>query len=293
MRKNITKFGLTAGGLLAISAVPSLANHSWSDYHWEKTGSEITIPLIDNTTGVWQQSSPFGSGNFVAVAKSDWNISEHINSPLTTGNADPSCPLRLSEIHVCNDAYGDTGWVGIASISISRGKNRHIVAGVTKLNDTYFDLPYYNTPTWRQLVTCQEIGHDYGLGHQNEDFNTDLTTSCMEYTDQPSGNERPDSHDYEQLNLIYTHSHGGDDTSGPGPGKGGGNGGGKGKPLGVVGNTPADWGAPISKDAQGRPNVYRREMNGYEILTHVTWAIGEGPETHSETSRFRVIEFNR
>jgi hypothetical protein len=289
MPKNITRFGLTAGGLLAIAAVPSLASHSWSDYHWEMTGTEITIPVIDNTTGAWQQSSPFGSGgNYVAVANADWNGANNLNSPLSTGTADPSCPLRLSEIHVCNDAYGDTGWVGIASISISRGKNRHIVAGVTKLNDTYFDRQYYDTPTWRQLVTCQEIGHDYGLGHQNENFEADLTESCMEYTSEPAGNERPDSHDLDMLNLIYAHSHGGDDTSGPGPG----NGGGKGKKLGVVGNTPADWGTPIAKDAKGRANVYRRDMNGYEILTHVTWAIGEGPETHRENSRFRVIEFN-
>lgn len=291
MRKTLTTLGFAAGGILVISAVPSLASHSWSDYHWERTDIEVAIPVIDNTTGVWQQSSPFGSGNYVSVANADWNNSDYLNSPLSSGNADPSCPLRLSEIHVCNDAYGDTGWVGIASISVSRGRYSHIVAGVTKLNDTYFDLPYYNTDTWRQLVTCQEIGHDYGLGHQNEDFNTDVTNSCMEYTSQPSGNERPDGHDYEMLNLIYSHSHGGGDTSGPG--RGGGNGGAKGKKLGLVGNTPAEWGTPIGGDAQGRPNVYRREMNGYEIITHVTWAIGEGPETVRKNSRPRVIDLTR
>ncbi len=47
---------------------------------------------------------------------------------------------------------------------------------------------------------CQEIGHDFGLDHQDEsgaDFNT-----CMDYSnalDNPS----PNAHDYEQLETIY------------------------------------------------------------------------------------------
>ena len=228
--------------------------------------------MIDNTTGVW--------GPYVVVANADWNESVYINSPLSQGTADPSCPLALSEFHVCNDNYGATGWVGLASISVQRGRSGHIRAGVTKLNDYYFNMSYYDDATWRQLVTCQEIGHDYGLGHQNENFSTDSTYSCMEYTNQPAGNEHPDSHDYDMLEQIYSHSHGDDSTSGPSPGNGNGNG--RGKKLGVVGNTPDDWGNPIASDAQGRPNVFKREMNGHEIITHVTWAIGEGPEGHHE-----------
>ena len=54
-------------------------------------------------------------------------------------------------------------------------------------------------------MTCQEIGHDYGLGHQDEDFSTDATSSCMEYTSIPAGNEHPDAHDYNQLLSVYNH----------------------------------------------------------------------------------------
>ncbi|WP_428027382.1 hypothetical protein, partial [Altererythrobacter sp.] len=119
---------------------------------------------------------------------------------------------------------------------------------------------------------------NYGLGHQNEDFNTHLTSSCMEYTSDPVGNEHPDGHDYDQLDTIYNHvddtSGGGSSSGGPGNGKGGG----KGKKLGIEsGNSPAEWGKAIAQDASGRDSVYARNVNGYTVITHVTWAIGEGP----------------
>nr|WP_137676560.1 hypothetical protein [Parerythrobacter lutipelagi] len=258
------KVVLAAGvGLAAVAAVPAVATHAWNNYHWERTGAEVTVPVIDNTTGIWAQR------NHTQLAVNDWNQSTVIQAPYSRGNADPSCAAVAGQIHVCNDNYGNTGWLGIASISVGRGRDSHITAGITKLNDFYFDQAQYNNDTWRQLVTCQEIGHDYGLGHQNEDFSTDLTTSCMEYTSQPAGNESPDAHDYEMLLDIYAHSDGGGS---------GGPGGGKGKPKKFdAGNSPSDWGRAVAFDAKGRPNVYQRVQGNEIIVTHVTWAIGEGP----------------
>jgi hypothetical protein len=264
--KSINRKAVLCVGFAAATAVavPAIASHAWSNYHWERTGAEVTVPVIDNTTGIW------ASRNHTGTAVADWNQSVVIQAPLMRGNADPSCPAVGGEIHVCNDNYGDTGWLGIASISISRGRSSHITAGITKLNDFYFNQPTYNNDTWRQLVTCQEIGHDYGLGHQNEDFGSDLTQSCMEYTSAPAGNEHPDFHDYEMLVDIYAHSDGG-----------GGGGGGKGKPNKFeAGNSPSDWGRAVAFDAKGRPNVYQRVQGNEIIVTHVTWAIGEGPKAH-------------
>lgn len=274
INRNTWIFAAIAGAAAAV-AVPVMANHSWGSYHWSTTDNVVRIPVFDHTSGVWQNPSPFGSGNFVRVAVDDWNGSPNIQSTLTVAAPDAACPLYANEIHVCNGAYGDTGWVGIASISVSRGRSSHIVAGVTKLNDTYFNDPYYNNTTWRQLVTCQEIGHDYGLGHQNENFSTDLTTSCMEYTSVPSGNEHPNDHDMEQLALIYGHDGGDGGTTDPAPGPG--NKGGK-KKLGVVGDGPSDWGQAVAFDAQGRANVFKRSTASYDIITHVTWAVGEGAD---------------
>ena len=39
-------------------------------------------------------------------------------------------------VRICNLAYGNTGWLGLASISLD--SNGHIVKGYTKLDDTYF-----------------------------------------------------------------------------------------------------------------------------------------------------------
>lgn len=252
---------------------PLLANHSWATYAWNFDGvNPVSAPVVNNTDSGWS--------GYVETAVADWNASPAIEAPLEYGN-NSSCSFVTGTIQVCNGNYGSNGWLGLASIAISGGK---IVAGTAKLNDYYFDQDRYNTYSWRQLVTCQEIGHDYGLGHQNEDFNTDATKSCMEYTRLPEGNEHPDTHDYDQLATIYNHSEGG--------GGGGGGGGGKpgrGKPLGIdVGDTPAHWGKAIGHDAAGRDNLYTRNFNGYTVITHVTWAPDEerGSRKHSGDHNF-------
>lgn len=252
---------VTAASLLASSAD---ARHQWRKFEWAYDGTEIDAPVIDNTLGG-------GWSARVATAVQDWNLSTRIMASLASGS-NPNCNFVTGQIHVCNDDYGDTGWLGIASISIN---GNEIIAGYTKLNDFYFNQPRYNTEDWKQLVTCQEIGHDYGLAHQNENFMTDATNSCMEYTSWPDGNTTPDLHDYEQLEAMYVVS---DGTSGGG--KGGGGGGPKGRPaeLPGVGNSPASWGRAIEFLPNGKPHVYERQMQGYRVITHVTWTVEQALE---------------
>lgn len=241
---------------IAIAAMPAIANHSWSTYHWSTTDGVARPPVVDNTVGAWKPR--------VALAVQDWNASANIQSTLTTGTTNQKrCAMKAGTIQVCNAAYGNTGWLGIASISLSGG---HIAAGTTKLNDTYFNTAQYSSESWKQLVTCQEIGHDYGLGHQDEDFSTDSTRSCMDYTSLPAGNEHPDSHDMGQLSVIYGgHSHAAASTADSGPGRG--------QPMDIeTGDSPAEWGKAIGRDAAGRANEFVRNFNGYTIITHVTWA---------------------
>lgn len=267
----------TACALIAvagcIAAAPVLAHHQWQNFAWSADGTNpITPAVVDNTDSRWN--------GHVAQAVADWNASQFIASPIEYGN-NSSCAMVTGTIQVCNADYGDTGWLGIATISHRDGV---IVAGSTKLNDNFFERDQYNTYAWRQLVTCQEIGHDYGLGHQNENFNTDETTSCMEYTRLPEGNEGPDAHDYEQLVLMYGGTTGGTDGGGGrgrGGGNGGGNGGGKKKrnndrvALPAVGNTPSDWGRPTAFLPNGRPFRFERSVGNFQFVTHVTWAPDE------------------
>lgn len=258
---------LAAVSVVAIT-VPASANHSWNNYHWARSGSQITPPVKMAVTSAWR--------NYVQTAAADWNQSSVIQSPGPTdvSNDPKRCAAIAGQILVCNAAYGKRGWLGIASIWLQNG---HISQGTTKLNDSYYGAgSVYNTPAWRAAVTCQEIGHDYGLGHQDENFNDDRTTSCMEYTSKPEGNEHPDFHDYAQLETIYAHP----DATNFGVvevGKA------RAAPPGLSGATsgdsPAEWGRAIGTDAHGRPNVYQQDIgNGIKKITHVLWAPGEGPQ---------------
>ena len=275
----LRRFGtITALGCATLAATGASAHHAWSTYAWNFDGTAVSVAVVDNTSAKWR--------SYVQEAVGDWNASEVIEAPLEYGN-NSSCAMTTNTIQVCNADYGANGWLGLASIALSNGK---IVAGTTKLNDNYFNREAYDTYSWRQLVTCQEIGHDYGLGHQNENFSTDETTSCMEYTSWPQDNEHPDFHDYEQLVAIYTGSTGGGgDTGGGGGGKGGGKGGGgkgggKGKntrtSLPDVGNTPTNWGRPVAYLPNGKPHVFVKESSGMKFVTHVTWAPDEGEHDH-------------
>jgi hypothetical protein len=258
--------------MLTVS-VPTSATNSWNNYHWHRSAAQIAPPVKVSGTAAWR--------SYVQASVADWNQSTVIQSPGPTQVArDPKrCAAIAGEILVCNAAYGKRGWLGIASIWLSNG---HISQGTTKLNDSYYTAgSYYDTPAWRAAVTCQEIGHDYGLGHQDEDFNTDLTNSCMDYTSDPRGNEQPAAHDYAMLESIYAHPDAtnfgvatlGQSSSSP-----------AGKLNGAIpGDSLAEWGRAVHRDAQGRPDIFVQDLgNGAKKITHVLWAIGEGPRNHHD-----------
>ena len=249
--KNIVKVAAlaTAVGLLA---APAFAVHSWGTYHWARSSAQISPPVGDNVTSAWD--------SYLVTAVADWNKSTVIESPLVAGMTSPRrCSPVAGRIEVCNEKYGQNGWLGLASIWLSNG---HISQGTTKVNDTYYAYAQYNTPAWRAAVMCQEIGHDYGLGHQDENQSDDLTNSCMEYTNNPVGNEHPDFHDYDQLLLIYNHTESATAVASS-----------RTAPNGAAsGDSPADWGTAIGKDPAGRPNRFMRREGSLIKVTHVTWA---------------------
>jgi hypothetical protein len=269
MRKISRKQKVALGIVLAgVAATPVLASHSWNGYHWSRTTAELTVPVGDNVDSRWD--------SYLTQAVNDWNASTVINSPKVAGSTNPkNCRAVAGTIQVCNSTYGQTGWLGIASISLSGG---HISQGTTKLNDTYFNSAQYNTPAWRAMVTCQEIGHDYGLAHVDETFNNVNQGTCMDYTNAPAGgvvggfnygpsNERTNAHDYEELTTIYNHLESGMAINGNAS-----------SAASEPGDTPADWGRAVHFDRQGRPDYFVADYgNGNKKITHVFWAIGEGP----------------
>ncbi|HEV2079704.1 MAG TPA: hypothetical protein VGR19_07400 [Allosphingosinicella sp.] len=264
---------LSAGAALTVVAAaavsfPALAGHGWNNYHWSRTGAAITPPVGDNVDAKWDP--------YFQRVLDDWNRSDFINSALAAGLTNPkNCKAVAGTIQVCNSKYGQTGWLGIAQIWLSNG---HITQGITKLNDTYFDTAKYNTPAWRRMVFCQEVGHDYGLGHVNENFDDPNTGSCMDYTNDPARNdgqgtnEYTNQHDYDQLALIYGgHSEG---TAGTTAVQSGQRSAGISAEDSVGGDTPAQWGRAIHRDGYGRPDVFQLDLpGGGKKITHVFWTL--------------------
>ncbi|HVG23693.1 MAG TPA: hypothetical protein VND45_06020 [Thermoanaerobaculia bacterium] len=249
MHRRLVSYALVAA--LVLIAVPAFANHGWSTYHWSRTTSQVSPKVTMNIGAAWQ---PYASR-----VMTDWNASTVIESPWAYGaiSTTKRCTSATGQIEVCNNTYGQVGWLGIAGISLSGG---HIVKGYVKLNDTYYASAQYNTPAWRRMVFCQEVGHTYGLGHVNETFTDPNTGSCMDYTNDPSGtkgtngtasNEYPNSHDYNQLLTQYNHT---DlvslpfdemvkDATRP-------------TTVEEFLNKADQWGEPIAFDADGRPTTF-------------------------------------
>lgn len=269
--KTLNKYvciGLAISGLM-LSGVVS-AGHSWGGYHWERSSNPLALDLGRNVTGDWNAH--------LDEASVDWSASTVLDTTIISGSTTPrKCRVETGNVQVCNANYGNNGWLGIASISISGG---HITAGYVKVNDTYFDLAAYNTYEWKQFVMCQEIGHTFGLSHQDENFNNANLGSCMDYTSSPLENIKPNTHDYGMLVDIYTH----EDTTNVGGGGGGGGGGCK--PAWRCGatataveilseiemNGPQQWGRLVSDP--GLQEVYELDFGGgRKVITHVIWTL--------------------
>ncbi len=279
MTKKTYFIPLIALALVAVGAFASSVNadHSWGGYHWARTANPFIITLRDNVTSTWD--------GYLTTASADWSVDTTVfgvvkvlNTNIVAGNVDPrKCRATAGMVQVCNAAYGKNGWLGIASIWAS---GSHITQGTVKLNDSYFDTAKYNTPAWKGMVMCQEIGHTFGLGHQDEGFaNLNLGT-CMDYTSDPSGtagtngtlsNMHPNLHDYAQLSTIYAHldSSNSYSTSAVASAKGGVS---EAVQSGQFENA-SEWGKAIGQDGKGRNNVFERDLgNGNKVLTHVFWA---------------------
>jgi hypothetical protein len=191
---------LVVVGLFAVTAAAfaaqASASHSWGSYHWARTANPFTVPLGDSVSS----TSVSDWDGHLRVASADWTQSRVLDSPVVAGaSSKKRCSATNGRIEVCNSRYGYNGWLGLAQIWIS---GSHIVKGLAKMNDSYFGSVTY-TATNEQHVMCQEVGHGYGLDHQDES-GADLNT-CMDYSDALD-NAHPNAHDYEQLETIYAHT---------------------------------------------------------------------------------------
>lgn len=242
----------------------TMADHSWGRYEWKPASALLNLELGHNVDSNWD--------GYLTDARTDWNVSQVIDATIKTGSTSGAvCDVASGNVQVCNADYGNTGWLGIAQIQVSKGST--IVAGRAKLNDYYFDQSFYNTPEWRRMVMCQEIAHTFGLDHQDESFSNANLGTCMDYTSDPTKggivNDHPNLHDYEQLEAMYGDGGGGDSVD---SGDGGCNPRSpKCNPATSAGGH-AEFGQLVS--GHGGIEVFERDLgNGRKLITQVTWTL--------------------
>ena len=267
--KFVAVAALLLGGAFASTAS---ADHSWGSYHWARTSNPFVLKLGDNVSAQWDA--------YLATTSFDWSASAVLDTAVVTGMANPrTCKAVNGRVEVCNSKYGNNGWLGIASIWAS---GSHITKATTKLNDTYFNTAKYNTPAWRQFVMCQEVGHIFGLDHQDEAFDNPNMGTCMDYTSDPDGmvlgqldNQHPNAHDYEELEIIYGHL----DTINTILSNAFSN---NALALGLAGKEAkedgddvdtsnlSEWGQVVRESSNGRSSLHERDLgNGKKLFTFV------------------------
>ncbi len=257
--KKIVIFVVSFLLVLLVSATVVLANHSWGNYHWARTQNPFTLKLGDNLSSNWDP--------YLTTTSSDWSLSNVLDTAIVPGLSKGNCQPTKGRVEVCNKTYGNNGWLALAQIWVS---GTHIVQGVAKMNDTYFNTTKYNTSGWRNLAMCQEVGHTLGLDHQDEIFNNANLGTCMDYTDDPDGklknqpsNEHPNQHDYDQLGTIYAHLDSATTLS----------------QSDALSRGKADledsseFGKSLKKDGHRKTSLYERDLGKDErVFTFVIWA---------------------
>ena len=244
--------------LLAGYQSAPLANHAWGSYHWARTANPFTLQLGGNLSPAWEP--------YLNQTSSDWSLSSVLDTVIAGGGTNPRrCRPTAGRVEVCNSKYGRNGWLGVAQIWVN---GTHITQGIVKVNDTYFNTATYSDPAWKNLVMCQEVGHTFGLDHQDEDFNNPPLGTCMDYSSDPYPNQHPNQHDYDQLEIIYSHL---DSTTTVGSAAAT-----KGQPpaMGDLAfDTPGQWGRLVAQSRGGRAETYELDFgNGRRVITFVIWA---------------------
>jgi hypothetical protein len=246
LKKLVSFAGFVAVAATVLAASAS-ANHSWGGYHWARTSNPFALKLGDNlTTTDWK--------GHLAQTSGDWSKSTVLDTTIVTGQARGRCKATSGRDEICNGSYGYNGWLGVATIWLTSGN--HITQGTVKVNDTYFALSQYNNASEKEHVMCQEVGHTFGLDHQ--DTSGASLNTCMDYYSNTSGSDTksttPNAGDYDELLCIYDPADSGKTLSSP--------------PHSCTGTGHLD-----SSSTVGSPTTYVSDVpGGGKEVTFVFWA---------------------
>lgn len=188
-RTRLFQVGATFVLGLTIGTGVVLANHPWlcsgsTAFHWgSRTISFLSAREESTTSGT--------------VVRNRANYTSAFNGSVTLWNG---TLLNLTQstsgrLRLFYDAYGNTGWLGLASLNSVSGCT--VTLATSRLNDTFFRDTTRFGQTAVNHVSCQEVGHTFGLQHDRTRTNT-----CMNDRILTAGNAIS-QHDRDQLSTIY------------------------------------------------------------------------------------------
>jgi Proprotein convertase P-domain len=165
---------------VATTASIVYAAHQWSCWHWDHGNIAIT----NAASGYWN--------TIIGDEINDWNVG--------------TCLNFASGTEITSDAgfYGNTGWLGIARLLNTDNGACLILQAEALMNQTYLDGGSYPETADRH-VTCQELGHVFGLDHDRG------AVTCMD--DQVLTNPFFRQHDADLIASITLNCNGGCTTN--------------------------------------------------------------------------------
>ncbi len=140
--------------------------------HWPSPTRPVKISVEDNLSPVYSQ--------FLPRALRDWNQATPI---VVTRNGSDSI-----QVPIVNCDFGQTDWVGVTVVNLNGGK---IVDAPVYINDHWMKTSFYDNDVQRQYVVTHELGHAFGLDHQDVEFCNPNLGSVMDYTYSILGGTKP------------------------------------------------------------------------------------------------------
>jgi hypothetical protein len=166
---------LVAGATVPVSAA-TLLPQSWNGWRWARTGN-LAIQVGMNVSDTWKP--------YVTQAAATWSTSPNIDYVVKAGAVKSGgCSAVYGTLQVCSGNYGATGWMGYTT-AWTIGTS--IIQATIQLNEYYFSQARFNTPAFRAMIACQEMGNALGLQDSNRSYTDANLGSCMDYTNDPTG----------------------------------------------------------------------------------------------------------
>ena len=136
-------------GVLLDANIRAARAHQWATYHWDKGGSQIAIYSY-NTANNWQaaENARIDGWNKIGILY-NYAVNYH------------------TDISVFDGYYGNTGWVGLASIETAYWDARCSCYAHIGHAHSRYNMSYPMSQADIQGIFCQEIAHGWGLGHSN------------------------------------------------------------------------------------------------------------------------------